>query len=53
MMAKSLVCPKCGCTDVSRSRRRWYDKLFSWFGYYPFTCDEMECEKRFYQKRRG
>jgi anaerobic ribonucleoside-triphosphate reductase len=52
MAISGYLCPKCGSRDVYRSRRRGLDKLWSIAGFYPFSCEETFCKKRFYRRTR-
>jgi hypothetical protein len=53
MSRSGYSCPKCGCIDVYRSRRRsMLDRLISLFGFYPYSCEENTCLKRFYRFSR-
>jgi hypothetical protein len=52
MSVSGYKCPKCGCSDVYRSRRHSFDRIISLFGFYPFICEERLCRKRFYRRNR-
>ena len=45
-MPKVPVCPKCGSDNLARAhRKRWFDRVVSQFGVFPFRCGE--CGHRF------
>jgi hypothetical protein len=52
MSVSGYKCPKCGCSDVYRSRRHGFDRIISLFGFYPFICEERLCRNRFYRRNR-
>ncbi len=47
----TLVCPECGCEDITRSKRKGIiDKIMSPFGFVPYRCDNYYCHARFYSR---
>jgi hypothetical protein len=40
-------CQRCGSADVSRSRRRVWERPLSWLGVFPYRC--LCCLARFYR----
>jgi hypothetical protein len=40
------LCPSCGSYQTHRSRRRFYERIFSLFDHWPYRC--FACESRFY-----
>ncbi|HXE11260.1 MAG TPA: hypothetical protein VN633_04020 [Bryobacteraceae bacterium] len=50
MNDSEMQCPHCGNSDVWRLRRRWRDRILSYFNRWPYICHQ--CERRFWADAR-
>jgi hypothetical protein len=41
-------CPNCWSIHIDRSHRKSYERLLSFFGVFPFHCNE--CGRRFHSR---
>lgn len=45
-----VLCRSCRSACRRSARRRWWDQVLSWLGWYPWRCGR--CSARFYARRR-